>query len=175
MGKSMLSRSRLRWLKFGLVVWLLVVATAPAFSHDHPEGDKPHAHGLGIFSTTSIFGSGYNSNNAVSPETRHSHLVIFGIEIHIPASCPWAADQDSPLPAEESYFQLGAEIVKGLQAQATESGSQAAVLQAPDMGVPVRVDVSPNEETFPPNRALLPAAASLCDLARGLRSGAQQV
>src|SRR5438876_10852237 len=130
MGKRMRSRPHVGSLKFGLGVWLLVVTTSPAFSHEHPEGDKPHAHGLGLFSVSSI-SCCYEPDNGIAPNTRHCHIVIFGIEIHIPASCPWAADQDSPLPAQESYFQLSAEMASGLQTQASEPGSAAAPLQTP--------------------------------------------
>jgi hypothetical protein len=159
-------------VKFGLAVWLLVVTTSPAFSHEHPEGDKPHAHGLGLFSASAFACFGYDPDNGVAPDTRHCHIVIFGIEIHVPASCPWAADQDSPLPAEQAYFQLGAEIVNGLQAQAPEPSSKAAALPTPlAASISVPLDTRADEATVSP----LVSFAHLCDLARGLRSGAQQV
>jgi len=166
----MLSWAHVHSLKSGLTLWLLVVTISPAFSHDHPDGDKPHVHGLGIFSATPPACS--SAGDSLTPDTRHSHLLIFGVEIHVPASCPWAADQDSPLPAEQGFFQLGAELSNGLRT--SEPACAAIEPQAP-LSSDTPVNLTPASETVSENAAIHSPVPLLCDLARGLRSGAQQV
>jgi hypothetical protein len=167
----MLFRGYVRSLKVCLALWLVVVTTAPAFSHDHAEGDKPHTHGLGVFSASSLPGQGYGSKTGIAPETRHSHIVIFGIEIHVPASCPWAAEQDSPLQTA-SFFQLSAEIGNGVQAQTLgESITPQPALAAGT----AFLESAPNADAFLSRETAFSSATHLCELARGLRSGAQQI
>jgi len=167
----MLSRAHVHSLKSGLTFWLLVVTISPAFSHDHPDGDKPHVHGLGIFSATSP--ADFNAGGSdLAPDTRHSHLLIFGVEIHVPASCPWAADQDSPLLAEHGFFQLGAELLNGL---ATSEPVCPTIEPQAQLSADISVKLTPAGEAVSASAAIPSPAPFLCDLARGLRSGAQQI
>jgi hypothetical protein len=165
----MRSRPRVRLAKSGLAFWLLVVTTSPAFSHDHADGDRPHTHGLGIFASSSS-SSNDLVGNGLTPDTHHCHLVILGIEIHVPATCPWAADQDSRFPAEQVSLTLCTEMDHGLQAQACNPCEVAVpAALAPTLGAFL---VRLANQRFVPDRVLQPL---VCDLARGLRSGAQQI
>jgi hypothetical protein len=168
-------RPHLRSMKMGLALWLLVVSTSPAFAHEHEDGDRPHSHGLGLFSLSSGCGP-CGQNQGRAPETRHFHLVILGIELHVPASCPWSSSEDSPLAAEQGFFQLGVEVANGL----TSSGADEARVPVPSEGLPVlclppsvEVAAGTNRPAFYQDGCV--GGCRVCDAARGLRSGAQQI
>jgi hypothetical protein len=160
-------------LKSGLAFWLAVVSTSPAFSHDHPEGDKPHSHGLGFFPTNSASVSANNPHTDIAPETRHSHLVILGVEIHVPPGSPWSAEQDSLVLAPQKFFQLGAEFRNGVETSASTESAAATILEV-RASCPAELP-RPDVATIWPGSAIIAGTSVLCDLARGLRSGAQQI
>ena len=163
-------RQQYTTVKWTLALWLLVVTTAPAFSHEHPGGDKPHAHGLGLFSSATP--NGKESSNDLTPTSRHFHLVIFGIEIHVAGHGSPVESENSCCPSEHGLFQLNA-----------DSGSSAG-LTGDNVCTGDRHDMLPAIESRPAEPGVIEGALaghrpdlvpSPCDVARGLRSGTQQI
>jgi hypothetical protein len=159
-------------LKLVLAAWLFVVTTAPAFAHEHAGGDKPHMHGLGLFATLPRTAA-VDEAEGVGPNSRHFHMVIFGIEIHVPASCP-LTQAENPC-ANQGFFQLGSEI----NALGTPADETACTPLSADVALDVNAAgfaaLPDTPGSLQANDSEFFALSLLCHLARGLRSGAQQI
>jgi hypothetical protein len=154
-------------VKHAVAIWLLVVSTAPALCHEHSDGDVPHGHGLSLFSTLPVRDG---SDNGLAPHSRHCHLVIFGIEIHVPAC------SDCLLHSLDRIKQN--EYGSVLQANASPQDVSCAV---PELVRDVAGALPASADTLPQDPPVSfssdfesPPECHLCAVALGVRSGTQR-
>jgi len=120
---------------YGVALWFAILSTSPAICHEHADGDADHSHGLGFFSASPLLVCTCSPESDLAPQSRHYHLVLFGIEITILPGC--AALETGILPVQNnSAITLNADLQAGLLAEnptlqdvaATDYADQASVL-----------------------------------------------
>jgi hypothetical protein len=97
-------------------------------------------------------------------------MVILGVEVTVIGESPASAPASSPPPSDSASLSLLPEAGSGPSVQAGKVAGVDGVFVMPSSAFFVRPPDAHSQRAAGPS---LPA--SLCDLARGLRSGAQRI
>jgi len=151
--------------KYGVALWFAILSTSPAICHEHADGEADHSHGFGFFSTSPLLICNCSPESDLAPQSRHYHLVLFGIEITILPGC--AALETGILPAQNnSAITLNADHQAGLIAE-NPTLQDFAVTDCADDALVVAYSHDFGPLVDPPNPPRTPA--------RALRSGIQLI
>ncbi|SRR5260370_4028568 len=151
---------------YGVAFWFVVLSLCPAICHEHADGDTDHSHGYGFFSPSPLLVSNGSPEADLCPQSRHYHMVLFGIEITILPGC--AALETGIMPAQcDSAITLSADLGVGLIAE--KPTQDVALVISPQDGLVMPCSI------FQDSCPLVDLSTIPCAPARALRSGTQQI
>jgi hypothetical protein len=153
------------FLKPCLILWLLTATTAPAVCHAHAGGENCHLHGLGMI------GAGRSTpaeSGSPAAPCRHFHLLFFGLEIYLPSG-------DAAAPAN-GCLASSCNLSNSDNNNPTSPTIDSAAQHLDALPLTALTDSTGSAISPSLSRRLHDSCErSTCDLARGARSGVQQV
>jgi hypothetical protein len=157
--------------KYGLMVWMLLIHSAPVVCDEHVGGDLPHAHGLGLFALSAATSARNTPADTAAPRSRHFHLIILGVEFYLPGQ---AGGSTQPSPdAAGGNCTLTSELAGGPYTCAHAPAPAPVTDNTAFANGPVTAP--PAGPCATPSPQLPLPFDLLCDLARARRSGVQRI